>query len=95
MVIVWNPEQIEFYSLDDVDTPKEIELNNYTEESDLLELWKFISDKIIEFDEKWSKECEHCWEQKEYKMFDIDWTNLEELLVCNWCWDWKPYVQAN
>ena len=37
--------------------------------------------------------CKNCNEELEYKMFDIDGTNLEEHLVCENCGFGKPVLR--
>ncbi len=56
MIIKWDSEKFKFYSFDNIKKTKEVEINNLKGKHNLIELWKFISEKIIKFDEKWKNE---------------------------------------
>jgi hypothetical protein len=94
MFIRWDEDKLEFYKKW-TDEPDYEVTNKFTKEEDTMNSVYFIIDKMIELDEKWERECENCWEQKEYRMFDIDWTNLVELLVCNECWEGRPFEKED
>lgn len=94
MFIRWDNNSIEFWKEDDNEPSYRYD-NTFKSEYDTFNAVYKIIDTISEVDEKWAKECMECWDEKEYRMFDMDWTNLVELLVCNWCGYWKPTIPQN
>jgi hypothetical protein len=90
--VKWDNNSIEFYK-DDSDEPTIKYENIYKDEHDTFDAVYKIINTITEVNEKYDKECKKCWIEKISRIFDIDWTNLEEISFCPDCLDWKPYIK--
>jgi len=94
ILVRWDREKIKFYKKFENESSYEY-LNNYLWIYDTIEAVYKISETIWELDEKWTKECKDCWWERISRIFDIDWTNLEEVTFCKDCWEWRPYEKED
>jgi hypothetical protein len=95
MFIYWEGKTIEFWKEEDNEASYKYINTTDNPKYDTIDSVNKICDLIVEVEEKWSKECVECWGERTSKMFDMDWTNLEEINTCNDCWFWKPDLVYN